>query len=64
MGYEDESVPLHPEPKKDNFIDKQTLVRSNERIKFHVKIYANKFFSIDLTWAFNPDDPFHLEPGS
>jgi hypothetical protein len=45
---------------QDEFIDKITQVKTVERIKFKAIPFA-KGSKIEISWAFNPSDPTHID---
>ena len=45
---------------EDQFIDKTTQVKTVERIKFK-GIPFSKGTKIEISWAFNPADPTHVD---
>lgn len=45
---------------EDNFVDKITSVKTVERIKFKA-IPFSKGSKIEISWAFNPSDPTHID---
>lgn len=44
----------------DDFVDKTTSVKTVERIKFKAIPFA-KGSKIEISWAFNPSDPTHVD---
>jgi hypothetical protein len=45
---------------EENFVDKITSVKTIERIKFKAIPFA-KGSKIEISWAFNPSDPVHID---
>jgi len=45
---------------ENNFIDKTTSLKTVERIKFKLSPFS-KGSKIEITWAFNPEDPTHID---
>jgi len=43
-----------------NFIDKTTSLKTVERVKFSLKNFS-KGSKIEISWAFNPEDPMHID---
>jgi hypothetical protein len=46
--------------KVDPIIDKTTVVKTSERIKLKAIPFA-KGYKIQVEWAFNPDNSYHLD---
>lgn len=44
----------------DRFVDKTTTVKTLERIKFKA-IPFSKGYKIQIEWAFNPDNTYHVD---
>lgn len=44
----------------NNFIDKTTSLKTVERIKFKLSPFS-KGSKVEITWAFNPEDPTHID---
>ncbi|MFM7796248.1 MAG: hypothetical protein ACKO7N_05725 [Candidatus Nitrosotenuis sp.] len=45
---------------ENTFIDKTTAIKTVERIKFKAIPFA-KGSKIEISWAFNPSDPYHID---
>jgi hypothetical protein len=45
---------------ENNFIDKTTSLKTVERIKFKLCPFS-KGSKVEITWAFNPEDPTHID---
>jgi len=46
--------------KVNTFVEKTTIVKTNERIKFKAIPFA-KGYKVEVDWAFNPDNSYHLD---
>jgi len=47
-------------PGNNTFVEKTTIVKTNERIKFKAIPFA-KGYKVEVDWAFNPDNSYHLD---
>ena len=45
---------------ENRFIDKTTSLKTVERVKFSLKNFS-KGSKIEISWAFNPADPTHVD---